>query len=154
MHPVSKGWEEGEWEILYTCLSTYLPAYLPACPLLCYALSHHATMSSEVEPATPRPHHEAFPQLYRRGLRDSSSSSTQQKPVVTVAAALPDDDRVEYPPMPEEKKLGAFSTAALIISKMIGTGVFAKPAIVLLNSGGKTIALSMWLAGGAMTLCG
>lgn len=111
-------------------------------------------MSSEVEPATPRPHHEAFPQLYRRGLRDSSSS-TQQKPVAAVAAALPgDDDRVEYPPMPEEKKLGAFSTAALIVSKMIGTGVFAKPAIVLLNSGGKTIALCMWLAGGAMTLCG
>lgn len=56
--------------------------------------------------------------------------------------------------MAEEKKLGAFSTAALIISKMIGTGVFAKPAVVLLNCGGKSVALGLWLAGGAMTLCG
>ena len=49
------------------------------------------------------------------------------------------DDRVEYPPIPEEKKLGYFSTAALIVSKMIGTGVFAKPAVVLANSGGGSI---------------
>lgn len=74
---------------------------------------------------------------------------------MAVVVTLPnDDDRVEYPPMAEEKKLGAFSTAALIISKMIGTGVFAKPAVVLLNCGGKSVALGLWLAGGAMTLCG
>lgn len=65
-----------------------------------------------------------------------------------------DDDRVQYPPMPEDKKLGYFSTAALIVSKMIGTGVFAKPSVVLENCGGKGVALFLWVACGLMSLAG
>lgn len=123
---------------------------------------------ASVEQQQSNARHEAFPQLYRRALRDSTSygtgagdgggsggsSSTQKRVSPPLLLTPVDDDRVEYPPMSEEKRLGAFSTAALIVSKMIGTGVFAKPAVVLLNSGGKSVALGMWLVGGAMTLCG
>ncbi|KAI5802656.1 amino acid permease-domain-containing protein, partial [Pyronema domesticum] len=62
--------------------------------------------------------------------------------------------RVVYKPMAEQKKLGYFSTAALIISKVIGTGIFAKPSYVFQNCGGKGISLGIWLACGAMSLMG
>ncbi|TGZ77031.1 amino acid transporter [Ascodesmis nigricans] len=65
-----------------------------------------------------------------------------------------DRDRVEYKPIPEKRKLGYFSTASLIISKMIGTGVFAKPSVVLANSGGRGISLFLWVACGIMSLMG
>lgn len=120
-------------------------------------------MTSEVELTSVRSqtsmsHEQAFPTFYRREARKSvtCSSHNDQKGLTINPRdiSLDDDGRVEYPPMPEEKKLGIFSTASLIISKMIGTGVFAKPAYVLLNSGGKSIALALWLGGGVMTLCG
>ena len=65
-----------------------------------------------------------------------------------------DVDRVEYPPMAEPQKLGYFSTAALIVSKVIGTGIFAKPSIVLENSGGKGVSLALWFGCGLMSLAG
>jgi hypothetical protein len=64
------------------------------------------------------------------------------------------DDRVVYPPMAEQQKLGYFSTAALIISKVIGTGIFVKPSVVLANAGGKGVSLGLWLACGLMSLAG
>jgi len=65
-----------------------------------------------------------------------------------------DANRVEYPPMAESKKLGYFSTVALTISKVIGTGIFAKPSIVLENSGGKGVSLALWFGCGLMSLAG
>ncbi|KAI5851983.1 amino acid/polyamine transporter I [Tricharina praecox] len=63
-------------------------------------------------------------------------------------------ERVVYAPMAEQQKLGYFSTAALIVSKCIGTGVFAKPSVVLANAGGKGVALGLWFACGLMSLAG
>lgn len=119
-------------------------------------------MASEAETGSSRSQtsmskEQAFPTFYRRDRTSiTSSSQSEQKnlPELGHGGIRDDDDRVEYPPMPEKKKLGYFSTSALIISKMIGTGVFMKPAVVLLNSGGKSVALSIWVAGGLMTLCG
>lgn len=65
-----------------------------------------------------------------------------------------DDDRVEYPPMPEDQKLGYISTGSLIISNMVGTGVFAKAPYILENCGGKGVSLLLWVAGGGMTFVG
>ncbi|KAF8253384.1 amino acid transporter [Wilcoxina mikolae CBS 423.85] len=56
--------------------------------------------------------------------------------------------------MAEQKKLGYFSTAALIISKVIGTGIFAKPSVVYANCGGKGVSLGIWVACGLMSLAG
>ncbi|KAF8249975.1 amino acid transporter [Wilcoxina mikolae CBS 423.85] len=104
---------------------------------------------------------EAFPPFYRRdNLRGVSTSGEydRRKALADLRPRLGDDDvdddRVQYPPMPEDKKLGYFSTAALIVSKMIGTGVFAKPSVVLANCGGKGVALFLWVACGLMSLAG
>lgn len=55
-------------------------------------------------------------------------------------------------PMKESEKLGSFSVAALIINKMIGTGIFSKPSAILRSTGSKGASIFMWVAGGIMTL--
>lgn len=102
---------------------------------------------------------QAFPSFYRReNIHGASTSGEYDRRKVRSPPRLADedlgDDRVEYVPMPEEKKLGYFSTAALIVSKMIGTGVFAKPSVVLVNCGGKGVALFLWVACGLMSMAG
>jgi hypothetical protein len=109
---------------------------------------------------------EAFPTFYQRnnngnnrGTSTSGEFDRRKGPIeLRQPPRLTDedlgDDRVEYVPMPERKKLGYFSTAALIVSKMIGTGVFAKPSVVLMNCGGRGVALFLWVACGLMSLAG
>jgi len=106
---------------------------------------------------------EAFPPFYQRqNARGASTSGEFDRRKDMVELRCPPrltdedvgDDRVEYAPMPEQKKLGYFSTAALIVSKMIGTGVFAKPSVVLENCGGRGVALFLWVACGLMSLAG
>lgn len=80
-------------------------------------------------------------------------STTKVLPPVRIGV-INDDDRVEYPPIPEDEKLGYYSTMALIVSKVIGTGIFVKPSSVLENSGSKGVALLLWAAGGFMSVCG
>ena len=63
-------------------------------------------------------------------------------------------NRVTYMPMPEDHRLGTLSTAALIINKMIGTGIFSKPSEILKLTGSKGGALFLWVTGGVMTLTG
>jgi len=63
-------------------------------------------------------------------------------------------DAVYYAPIPEKQKLGYLSTAALIINKMIGTGIFSKPSAILRQTGSKGGALFLWATGGVMTLTG
>ncbi|KAA8903666.1 amino acid permease-domain-containing protein [Sphaerosporella brunnea] len=104
-------------------------------------------------------HEELFPTFYRRtNAGEGSLSHTQSSTTATSVgkAARPSNslDRVVYAPMAEQKKLGYFSTACLIISKVIGTGVFAKPSVVLQNSGGKAVSLGLWFACGLMSLAG
>lgn len=139
--------------------------------------------SAEVELCTIRSntsHEQLFPTFYRRnggvgggsggggmgggmggsgggGLRSptatittAASASSSSKPGI----ARTNMERVVYAPMAEQQKLGYFSTAALIVSKCIGTGVFAKPSVVLANAGGKGVALGLWFACGLMSLAG
>jgi hypothetical protein len=87
----------------------------------------------------------AFPGFYRREAATTAAATTPIKPA---------DRVVVYAPMAEQKKLGYFSTACLIISKVIGTGVFAKPSVVLENSGGKAVSLGLWFVCGLMSLAG
>ena len=63
-------------------------------------------------------------------------------------------NKVTYRPMPEGHRLGTLSTAALIINKMIGTGIFSKPSEILKLTGSKGGALFLWVTGGVMTLTG
>lgn len=45
-------------------------------------------------------------------------------------------------------------TSALILNKMVGTGIFVTPATVLAISGSKGISLILWLVGGIITWAG
>lgn len=46
----------------------------------------------------------------------------------------------------------SWTVAALIINKMIGSGIFTGPAIVLLNTRNKNIAIMLWVLGFIYTL--
>ncbi|ATY66171.1 Amino acid polyamine transporter I [Cordyceps militaris] len=54
----------------------------------------------------------------------------------------------------DESKLGVFSTAFLIINKMIGAGIFTVPATVFRATGSVGVSLLLWLLGGVLALCG
>lgn len=45
------------------------------------------------------------------------------------------------------RDLSPFDVAALIINKMIGTGIFTAPFTVLINSKSKSIAIGLWICG-------
>lgn len=48
----------------------------------------------------------------------------------------------------ERRDLNMFDVAALIINKMIGTGIFTTPGLVLSLTGNKKVSIVMWLCGG------
>ncbi|KAK4106158.1 amino acid transporter [Parathielavia hyrcaniae] len=55
---------------------------------------------------------------------------------------------------PEDRKLGTWSTAFLIINRVVGSGIYSSPSAIIhyLNSVGVT--LLFWVLGGFMTFCG
>lgn len=52
------------------------------------------------------------------------------------------------------QKLGLFSTALLIFNRVIGTGIFATPAMILRASGSVGLSLVLWLVGAVVASCG
>jgi hypothetical protein len=48
----------------------------------------------------------------------------------------------------QQRDLGVFDVAALIINKQISTGIFTMPGLVLSLTGSKTISIVMWFCGG------
>lgn len=87
------------------------------------------------------------------GKEDYEMAIQTSSPVVL----SPDDisrGRVNYKPIPEKRMLGYMSTAALIINKMIGTGIFSTPSSVLASAGSKGGSLFLWVTGALMTLSG
>lgn len=63
-------------------------------------------------------------------------------------------DNVDGTPCPMQeasRELNHMDVAALIINKMIGTGIFYSPFTVLMNCENKKIALGLWFGGYAYT---
>ncbi|KUL89231.1 hypothetical protein ZTR_03751 [Talaromyces verruculosus] len=50
------------------------------------------------------------------------------------------------------RSLRTWDVAALIINKMIGTGIFTTPGVVLSLTGSKSISIILWVVGGVHTL--
>lgn len=44
--------------------------------------------------------------------------------------------------------------SALILNKMVGTGIFVSPSVVLAATGSKGMSLILWLVGSVMTWAG
>lgn len=53
-----------------------------------------------------------------------------------------------------KQKLGLFSLTMIVISLVIGMGIFKTPATIAAKSGTETIFFSAWLIGGFVALCG
>lgn len=122
----------------------------------------------ELQPIQRRPHqnedinHEPNEQDFGRGRREHADnldvpSQTSNSPYGSLnrqktglAAALQSSGaslRSEHTYL-GRKDLGMFDVAALIMNKMIGTGIFTTPGLVLSLTGNKTVSLIMWIFGG------
>ncbi|CUS11167.1 unnamed protein product [Tuber aestivum] len=76
---------------------------------------------------------------------------------VGAANGRPDDPTVydtQTFVIPEDRKLGYWSTAALICNRMIGTGIFSTPSTVLRATGTPAGTLLLWCAGAFFAYCG
>lgn len=56
--------------------------------------------------------------------------------------------------MKTDKKLNFFSLTMIVISLVIGMGIFKTPAVVAAKSGSETIFYAAWIIGGLIALCG
>lgn len=54
----------------------------------------------------------------------------------------------------QKQHLTLISTMALIINKMVGTGIFSTPSLILSLSGSIGLSLALWLCGAIVTFCG
>ncbi|KAF9003168.1 APC amino acid permease [Hymenopellis radicata] len=53
-----------------------------------------------------------------------------------------------------KRQLGLFSAVVLIFNRIIGTGIFATPSVILRSSGSVGVALLMWLTGATIAAVG
>ncbi len=60
----------------------------------------------------------------------------------------------EPQPSAIERRLGAFDTAMVVVSLVIGIGIFRTPALVAGHAGTTVAFYLAWLLGGAISLCG
>lgn len=61
--------------------------------------------------------------------------------------------RIDYVPS-EARKIGKYTIVALILNRIIGSGIFLTPHRILAGTGCVGGALLLWLTGGAISLCG
>ncbi|KAK3368223.1 amino acid permease-domain-containing protein [Podospora didyma] len=54
---------------------------------------------------------------------------------------------------PEDRKLGTWSTAFLIINRVVGAGVYSTPASIIYYTNSVGVTLLFWVLGGVMTFC-
>ncbi|CDO75763.1 hypothetical protein BN946_scf184921.g39 [Trametes cinnabarina] len=76
--------------------------------------------------------------------RSDTSKSYASVEVRDVPPTEEDADRIDC----------LLSTASLIFNRVIGTGIFATPSVILRSSGSVGLSLVMWLLGAAVALCG
>ncbi|KAJ9132201.1 Amino acid transporter [Coniochaeta hoffmannii] len=55
---------------------------------------------------------------------------------------------------PEERKLGTWSTAFLIINRVVGNGIYSTPSTIIRYTDSVGATLLFWVLGGLMTFCG
>lgn len=55
---------------------------------------------------------------------------------------------------PEDRKLGTWSTAFLIINRVVGAGIYSTPSSIIHYTDSVGLTLIFWVIGGFMTFCG
>ncbi|CAK5272707.1 unnamed protein product [Mycena citricolor] len=86
----------------------------------------------------------------------TTTESDHRDQVVSVTRAGSDDETGEgFDNVPKEKRqLGLTSAAFLVFNRVIGTGIYATPSVILRNSGSVGVALLMWLLGALIAAFG
>src|SRR5579864_4943815 len=60
----------------------------------------------------------------------------------------------ERPKLDLVRGLGKWSSAAIVVGTMVGTGIFLKPAEMAADAGSLSLVLAAWVAGGVLSLFG
>ena len=86
------------------------------------------------------------------GLLDSQSSAKTQPGTIASTRSLEDDVLPETAVL--GRNLGWSSAYILIISRVIGSGIFATPGAVVRSAGSIGLSLLLWIAGALISWCG
>ncbi|KAK4155208.1 phosphatidylinositol 4-kinase [Chaetomidium leptoderma] len=72
------------------------------------------------------------------------------------STAVEDDESGDYHEFvyPEDRKLGTWSTAFLIINRVVGSGIYSTPSGIVQSLNSVGVTLIFWVIGGLMTFCG
>ncbi|KAL0573026.1 hypothetical protein V5O48_008937 [Marasmius crinis-equi] len=74
---------------------------------------------------------------------------------VQASNSLEDDGGEGFDNVPKEKRqLGFLSAVSLIINRIIGTGIYATPSVILKTSGSVGVSLIMWILGASIAAAG
>ncbi|TLD33655.1 hypothetical protein PspLS_00386 [Pyricularia sp. CBS 133598] len=74
----------------------------------------------------------------------------QNMTVIDSAPEKSDDGYRDFV-IPEDRKLGVFSTTLLIINRVVGTGIYSTPSAIITNTDNVGATLLFWVLGGMMT---
>ncbi|PIL27658.1 transporter [Ganoderma sinense ZZ0214-1] len=86
---------------------------------------------------------------------EPSDAAKQYGSVEVRTVTCADNERRSPVDAPTQKRqLGPTSAASLIFNRVIGTGIFATPSVILRSSGSVGLSLVMWLLGATVALCG
>ncbi|KAF7590975.1 hypothetical protein BBP40_002169 [Aspergillus hancockii] len=82
------------------------------------------------------------------------ASADERQPLWATPDELEDDSTRTSGDCNNKRHLGIFSTTLLLANRMIGAAIFSVPSSILLSVGSVGAALSLWLLGLILTLCG
>ncbi|EKM56614.1 uncharacterized protein PHACADRAFT_172270 [Phanerochaete carnosa HHB-10118-sp] len=92
---------------------------------------------------------------YGPGSAHAEDSGARGRPPSPILRLERDESWVEEVHQDHEKrKLGFVSASFLIFNRVIGTGIFATPSVILRSSGSVGLSLVMWLLGALVAACG
>ncbi|KAF5349552.1 hypothetical protein D9756_008800 [Leucocoprinus leucothites] len=83
-----------------------------------------------------------------------SRSLLASSPSVPRYGAVPSKDPNVFPPSEKQRTIGFWSAVFIIFNRIIGTGIFATPAVVLSLSGSVGLSMTLWLIGSLMAAAG
>ncbi|KAK9780537.1 putative Amino acid transporter transmembrane domain-containing protein [Seiridium cardinale] len=103
-----------------------------------------------------RPEESTLPTVVRQravpGSDDDPSAITASQNIPQLPFDTADDTRDADPRVDAPRTLTQWDVAALIINKMIGTGIFTGPYTVLVDTHSKSIAMGLWAMGFGYTI--
>ena len=97
---------------------------------------------------------ERSPLLGPDTLSDNASTLSNHESLIPKSAGHSIDDDVQPETSTLGRKIGWSSAYILVISRVIGSGIFAMPGVIVQNVGSPGLALSMWVAGALVAWAG